>query len=136
MDWKSILQSVGIVVKEDIVDYIEQCLRKEVLDAKIIQRENDIIAAIKGVIDLKVSDVEIFELIQKHFEIDSISEIKKYIVEARSSYQCEKLKLYLGISGVEWIKYKREHSVLTKLKSNPELLVMSSEKLKEYIESN
>ena len=42
MDWKSILQSVGIVVKEDIVDYIEQCLRKEVLDAKIIQRENDI----------------------------------------------------------------------------------------------
>ena len=89
MDWKSILQSVGIVVKEDIVDYIEQCLRKEVLDAKIIQRENDIIAAIKGFIDLKVSDVEIFELIQKHFEIDSISEIKKYIVEARSSYQCE-----------------------------------------------
>lgn len=76
MDWKSILQSVGIVVKEDIVDYIEQCLRKEVLDAKIIQRENDIIAAIKGFIDLKVSDVEIFELIQKHFEIDSISEIK------------------------------------------------------------
>lgn len=134
MDWKDALQTIGVVLKDNIVEYIEQHCREEVSDAKAIQRENDIISAIMGFIDLKASDMDILELLQKHFGIDTISEGKRYIVDARSYYQCNKLKEHLDLSGVAWVRYKNEHAVLNKLKSNPKLLEMSPDKLKAYFE--
>ena len=133
MDWKYTLHEAGVVLKDSVIDYIEEQCR-EVAYAKSMQRENDIIAAIMGFIDLKASDMNILELLQKHYGIDSISEGKKYIVDARSFYQCNKLKAYLGINGATWVRYKNEHKLLDKLKSNPKLLEMSVEKLKFYIE--
>lgn len=136
MDWKEALCKAGILLKDGAIDYIEQHCREEVENAKMMQRESDIIATIMGFIDLKASDMNILELLQKHYGIDSVSEGKKYILDARSFYQCDKLKNYLGISGLTWMRYKHEHELLEQLKSNPKLLEMPVEKLKSYIEKN
>lgn len=136
MDWKCVLHEAGIVLKDSVIDCIEQQCREEVAYTKEWQRKNDIIAAIMGFIDLKASDMNILELLEKHYGIDSVSEGKKYIFDARSFYQCNKLKAYLGISGATWVRYKNEHKLLDKLKSNPKLLQMPVEKLKSYIEKN
>lgn len=136
MDWKDVLQKTGTVLQDNVIKYIEQQCREEVDRAKAMQREEDILRAIMGFIDLKVSDMVILKLLQKHYGIDYVSEGKRYIVDARSFYQCDKLKAYLGLSGVDWVRYKNEHAVLDKLKSNPKLLEMPTEKLKEYIEKN
>lgn len=134
MDWKDDLQTIGVTLKDGTIEYIEQHCREEVSDAKAIQRENDVISAIMGFIDLKASDMDILELLRKHFGIDTISEGKRYIVDARSYYQCNKLKGHLDLSGVAWVRYKKEHAVLNKLKSNSKLLEMSPDKLKAYFE--
>ena len=136
MDWKYALHQAGVVLKDSVIDYIEQQCREEVAQAKMMQREGDIIVAIMGFIDLKASDMNILELLQKHYGIDSVSEGKKYILDARSFYQCDKLKAYLGISGATWVRYKHEHELLEQLKSNPKLLELPVEKLKSYIEKN
>lgn len=86
MDLKDVLHKAGVVLKDSIVDYIEEQCQEEVVYAKRVQRDNDIIAAIMGFIDLKASDMNILELLQKHYGIDSISEGKKYIFDARSFY--------------------------------------------------
>ena len=134
MDWKEALKEIGITLKEGAIEYIEQLCRKEVYDAKAIQRENDIVSAIMGFIDLKASDMDILELLQKHFGVDSISDGKRYIVNARSYYQCNKLKAHLGLSGVDWVRYKNDNTVLDKLRANPKYLDMPVEKLKAAIE--
>lgn len=136
MDWKHVLCEAGVVLKDSIVDCIEQKCQEEVAHEKKLQRENDIIAAIMGFIDLKASDMNILELLQKHYKVDSISEGKKYIIDARSFYQLKKLKDYLGISDETWMRYRNEHKLLDKLQSDPKLLEMPVEKLKLYIEKN
>lgn len=134
MDWKDTLQKIGVTLKDGAVEYIEQHCWEEMSDAKAIQRENDIISAIMGFIDLKASDMQIIELLQKHFGVESISEGKRYIVDARSYYQCDKLKAHLGLSGMAWVRYKNEHKVMEKLKLNPKLQEMPIDKLKAAIE--
>ena len=99
-----------------------------------MQREDDILRAIMGFVDLKASNMMILELLQRHYGIDSISEGKRYIIDARSYYQCDKLKEYLGLKGTAWVRYKTEHAILDKLKKNYKLLEMSQEKLKVYLE--
>lgn len=134
MDWKDALQKIGVTLKESAVEFIEQHCKEEVASAKAIQRNNDIVSAIMGFIDLKATDMQILELLQKYFMVESISEGQVYIVNAHCYYQCDKLKAYLGLIGVDWIRYKNDNSVLEKLKSNPKLLDMSVEKLKAAIE--
>ena len=136
MDWKQVLQKAGFLLKDGAVEYIEQCCREEEHHAKEMQRESDILAAIMGFVDLKASDMTILELLQKYFGIDSISEGKQYIIDARIYYQCSKLKDYLGLSGPDWLRYKNEYAVLSKLKNNPKLLEMPVEKLITKIEKN
>ena len=136
MDWKHILCEAGIVLKDSIVDCIEQKCQEEVAREKELQRKKDIIVAIMGFIDLKASDMNILELLQKHYGIDSISEGKKYIIDARSSYQLKKLNDYLAISGETWMRYRNEHKLLDKLQSDPKLLEMPVQNLKLYIEKN
>lgn len=134
MDWKDTLYKAGIVLKESVVEFIERQCREEVDNAKGMQQEEDILRAIMGFVDLKASDMMILELLQKHYGIDSISEGKSYITDARSYYQCDKLKEYLGLKGTAWGRYKMEHAILEKLKANPKLLEMPPEKLKTYFE--
>ncbi len=134
MDWKDTLYKAGIVLKESIVEFIERQCREEVDNAKEMQREDDILRAIMGFVDLKASDMMILELLQRHYGIDSISEGKSYIMDARSYYQCDKLKEYLGLKGAAWVRYKTEHAILDKLKKNYKLLETSPEKLKVYFE--
>ena len=55
-------------------------------------------------------------------------------MEARSYYQCNKLKEYLRLEGIDWVKYKKDNAVIKKLKENPKLQNMSMEKLKAAIE--
>lgn len=134
MDWKDTLYKAGIVLKESIVEFIERQCREEVDNAKEMQREDDILRAIMGFVDLKASDMMILELLQRHYGIDSISEGKSYITDARSYYRCDKLKECLGLKGTAWVRYKTEHAILDKLKKNYKLLEMSPEKLKVYLE--
>ena len=134
MDWKQALHKAEIFLKDGAVEYIEQCCQEEAYYAKEMQRANDIIAAIMGFIDLKASDMMILELLQKHFGIESIIDGKRFIVDARTNYQCKKLKDYLGVSGMAWVHYRNEYAVLDKMKRNPKLLEMSVEKLKITIE--
>lgn len=134
MDWNDALQKIGITLKDGTIEYIEQYCREEVSKAKAIQQENDIISAIMGFIDLKASDMDILKLLQKHFDVESISEGKSYIFDARSYYQCDKLKEHLNLSGIAWTRYKKDNAVLDKLKANPKLLEMPPDKLKAYLE--
>jgi len=134
MDWKKVLNKMGIVLKDGVVECIEQHCREEVHSAKAMQRENDIIVAAMGFIDLKASDMTILELLQKYFGVESITEGKRYLVDAHAYYQCDKLKDYLGMNGALWVRYKNEFAVLDKLKSNPKLWALPVEKLKVVIE--
>lgn len=134
MDWKTALCKAGIILEDRANEYIEQRSQEEVENARAMQREEDILAAIMGFIDLKASDMDILGLLQKHYGIDSISKGKKYIADVRIIRQCNKLKTYLGISGAAWIRYRNEYAVVDRLKSDQKLLELPVEKLKARIE--
>jgi len=113
---------------------MEQFIEQENEEAVRIQRRKDVMSAIRGFIDLKATDMMILELLQKHFDVESISEGKSYITDTRLQYQCDKLKWYLGLDVSEWIQYKRTYAIYDKLEANPKLLEMPVEKLKAVIE--
>ena len=128
------LKAAGIFLKDTAIEGLESLVREETVCARTRQKEEDIFGAIRGFIDLKATDMDILEILQKHFEIDSIAEAKSLIVDARVSYQVDKLKAYLGLSGMDWVEYRNSHGVIEKLNASPKILEMPVEKLKIAIE--
>ena len=130
MDWKTGMYNF----KDALMEVTEQHCAEELRNAEKNRQENDIIVAVMGFIDLKADDMRIMELLQKYFKIESISEAKDYITKAHCFYQSDKLQTYLGLKGIDWVRYKKDNRLFDKLQSDPKLLVMPVEKLKTAIE--
>lgn len=79
MDWKQELQKMGIFLRDNTVDYINQCCDEEVVRAKEAQRKTDIYKAVCALVELKQSDTVIYELLNDHFSVEDIFEAREYI---------------------------------------------------------
>lgn len=134
MSWKDNFNKMGVFLKDYVVDYIEERSHEKVIIAKSNQRKIDIKNSIMCFIDLKASDMKIMDLLHKYYKIDSLSECKEYIKEARIEYQCNGLQHLLRLNGFDWLKYKRDNSVVIKLETDSKLLDMPIAKLKDAIE--
>ena len=125
----------GTGVQQFLNDY---CFEAETA-AKERQRTSDIKAAVRSFIDLKADEATMYRLLQKHFKVDNISEATEYIHAAKFSYQIIRLREYQeenGMTAGAFRQYAIGHQLEEKLKTNPELLDMSPEKLKAFIEKN
>lgn len=137
MDWKQGLQKMGIFLRDNAVDYINQCCDEEVVRAKEAQRKTDIYKAVCAFVELKQSDAVIYELLNDHFSVEDISEAREYISRARIHKQIKNLRVYCtehGMTPFEFRKYAEEHALEEQLKSTPKLLELSPEKLKVYLD--
>lgn len=130
-----ICSTAGIGVQQFLEDYCFEV----VAGAKERQKATDIKAAILSFIDLKVDEATMYRLLQKHFKVDSISEVTEYIHAAKLTSQIIHLREYQENSGMTagvFRQYAKDHQLEEKLKANPKLLDMPPEKLKVYIEKN
>lgn len=137
MDWKQGLQKMGIFLRDNAVDYINQYCDEEVVRAKEAQRKTDIYKAVCAFVELKQSDAVIYELLNEYFSIEDISEAREYISRARIHKQIKNLRVYCtghGMTTFEFRKYAEAHALEEKLKSTPTLLELSPEKLKLHLD--
>ena len=137
MDWKQGLQKMGVFLRDNAVDYINQCCDEEVLRAKGEQRKADIYKAVCAFVELKQPDAVIYELLNDHFAVEDISEAREYISRARIHRQIKNLRVYCtghGMTPLEFRKYAEEHDLEERLKSTPKLLELSPEKLKVHLD--
>lgn len=137
MDWKQGLQKMGIFLRDNAVDYINQCCDEEVVRAKEAQRKIDTYKAVCAFVELKQSDAVIYELLNDHFSVEDISEAREYISRACIHKQIKNLRVYCterGMTPFEFRKYAEEHSLEEQLKSKPKLLELSPEKLKVHLD--
>ena len=67
MDLKQELQKIGIFLNDAVIDYINQYCDNEIVRAKEKQREKDISSAVCAFVELKRTDSEIYQLLNKHF---------------------------------------------------------------------
>lgn len=137
MDWKQGLQNMGVFLRENAVDYINQCCDEEVVRAKEAQRKTDICKAVCAFVELTQSDAVIYELLNDHFAVEDISEAREYISRARIHKQIKNLRVYCtgnGMTPFEFRKYAEEHALEERLKSTPKLLELSPEKLKMHLD--
>ena len=79
MDLKQELQKIGIFLKDAVIDYINQYCDNEIVRAKEKQREKDISSAVCAFVELKRTDSEIYQLLNKHFCVENISEAQDYM---------------------------------------------------------
>ena len=79
MDLKQELQKIGIFLNDAVIDYINQYCDNEIVRAKEKQREKDISSAVRAFVELKGTDSEIYQLLNKHFGVENISEAQDYI---------------------------------------------------------
>lgn len=101
------------------------------------QRERDIKAALMGFIELKANDSTMFQLLQRYFHVESISEATIYIQNAKVTAQIKALRELLTKQGMglnEFRQYSLNIKLEEKLRSNPKLLDMTAEKLKAYLD--
>ena len=99
MDLKQELQKIGIFLNDAVIDYINQYCDNEIVRAKEKQREKDISSAVCAFVELKRTDSEIYQLLNKHFCVENISEAQDYIKNARihkhaGDFPLEKAKGY------------------------------------------
>lgn len=78
MDLKQELQKIGIFLNDAVIDYINQYCDNEIVRAKEKQREKDISSAVCAFVELKRTDSEIYQLLNKHFCVENISEAQDY----------------------------------------------------------
>lgn len=131
------LKEVGLIVKESARQDIESYYEQEITDAKLRQKLIDINSTVRAFLELNVSDVDMYKLLQKYFGVESILEAEECINKAKISFQIIKLREYLneqGMTNSEFRRYADEHHLRIKLKNNPRLLDLSAEKLKLAIE--
>lgn len=137
MDLKQELQKLGIFLKDTVIDYINQYCDNEIVRAKEKQREKDISSAVRAFVELKKTDGEIYQLLNKHFGVENISEAQDYIKNARIHIQIINLKIYCtehGMTLSEFRQYAKNHMLEKELESTSKLREMSPEKLKAYLE--
>ena len=137
MDWKQELQKMGIFLRDNAIDYINQYCDEEVVQAKGFQRKIDIYKAVCAFVELKQPDAVIYELLNDHFDIEDISEAREYINRARVHKQIKNLRVYCtehGMTLSEFRQYTVSHDLEVKLRSTPKLLELSPEKLKAHLE--
>ena len=137
MDWKQGLQKMGIFLRDNAVDYINQCCDEEVVRAKEAQRKTDIYKAACAFVELEQSDAVIYELLNVHFSVEVFSVAGEYISRARIHKQIKNLRVYCtghGMTTFEFRKYAEEHALEEQLKSTPKLLELSPEKLKLHLD--
>ncbi len=106
-------------------------------EGKQVQRNKDIRRAIEAFIELKQDDSEIFDLLSRHFGVDSIQEVQRQIKSARCHLQIVKLRELCVADGMrpsEFRIYADEHQLEQKLDADSKLLYLSVEKLKSAIE--
>lgn len=137
VDWKQGLQKMGIFLRDNALDYINQCCDEEVLQAKEFQRKTDIYKAVCAFVELKQPDSVIYGLLNDHFDVEDISEAREYISKARVHMQIVNLRIYCtehGMTSSEFRQYAVDHALEAKLSSTPRLLELSPEKLKAYLD--
>lgn len=106
-------------------------------EGKKAQRNKDIRYAIEAFIELKQDDSMIFDLLNRHFGIESIPEVQTHIKAARRHIQIIKLRdlcLSEGMNLSEFRSYADKHQLGEKLEADSKLLYLSAEKLKVAIE--
>ena len=94
MDLKQELQKIGIFLNDAVIDYINQYCDNEIVRTKEKQREKDISSAVCAFVELKRTDSEIYQLLNKHFCVENISEAQDYIKNARIHIQIINLRIY------------------------------------------
>ena len=137
MDLKQELQKIGIFLNDAVIDYINQYCDNEIVRAKEKQREKDISSAVCAFVELKRTDSEIYQLLNKHFCVENISEAQDHIKNARIHIQIINLRIYCtehGMTLAEFRQYAKDHTLEKKLESTSKLREMSPEKLKAYLE--
>lgn len=101
------------------------------------QRDLDIRAAIKAILDAKQNNTTLPDLLNAYFDVESISDANQYITDAKVDYQYAALKTFCmkqGMSRSEFLEYADHYSLNEKLETNPKLLDIPVEKLKAAIE--
>lgn len=139
MDWKKVLSSAGVMLKDGVIEAIEQHYEEEIIAEKQHQQKQDIYRATCAFVELKQSDSDIYELLNKHFKVAEIAEAKAYIKRARVHTQIIALREYCenhGMKTSDFRQYAIDHKLEEKLNSNPKFLDMPAEKLKAAIEKN
>ena len=94
-DMKKFVSGAKTLAKDAWVEAIEEKEIQLMDEGASRQRENDIYSAIMGFLDLKASDVQIYDLLQRYFGIDSISAAHVYIKVAKDLLTAERFKSYL-----------------------------------------
>ena len=118
MDLKQELQKIGIFLNDAVIDYINQYCDNEIVRAKEKQREKDISSAVCAFVELKRTDSEIYQLLNKHFCVENISEAQDYIKNARIHIQIINLRIYCtehGMTLAEFRQYAKDHTLEKKL---------------------
>ena len=127
----------GLTVKDGVRQGVECHYEQEIADAKARQKRTDISSAVKAFIELKVSDVDMYKLLQKYFGVGSIAEAEEFIKKAKISSQIIKLREHLseqGMTNSEFRRYADDNHLEKKLNDNIKLLDLSAEKLKLAVE--
>lgn len=103
------------------------------------QRKRDVESAIMAFLELKVKDQDIYKLLSKYFDIDSISEASGRLFSAKKSRQIKALRKYcckFGMTSREFREYAIDHNLEEKLADDERLLDMQPEKLKAIIDKD
>lgn len=101
-------------LNDAVIDYINQYCDNEIVRAKEKQREKDISSAVCAFVELKRTDSEIYQLLNKHFCVENISEAQDYIKNARIHIQIINLRIYCtehGMTLAEFRQYAKDHTL-------------------------
>lgn len=102
------------------------------------QRKRDVEAAVMAFLDLKVKELDIYNILSKYFGVDSISEASEFLKTAKKvkCYDafCEYCKRNIGMTRKEYLEYVDGHNLEEQVDNDERLLDMSPEKLKAYLD--
>ena len=135
---KEVMDRIGkgaLNALEHTEEFFEDIIRREESEK---QRSKDITCAVEAFLELKATDSTIINLLHDFFEVDSLSEAKGYIFDAKFNRQKKAFDAYLsekmGMTEQEIRKYKREHDFYRKLDKRKEYSDYSPEKIKKELD--
>lgn len=135
---KEFMVKAGLVFKEGAEKAIKDFIYIECEKAANEQRYNDIIISIEALSDVGVKEAELYHLLSKFWNVESLSEATEYINIGRHlEWPYKQLRIYLkniGYDNLEIVKYTQKYDVRKKLQNNPKLCELPDEKLKSAIE--
>ena len=74
MDFAEFLKKAGVFAKDTAIQAGEEFVHNKCIAAKAEQRENDIIRAVVTLCDAGIKEAALYELLSKHWGIDSRAE--------------------------------------------------------------